>query len=776
MVHPQPGSIAAYSRPPYELSFKENGCIIFISALSSHQLIVTSKHSLGANESHSISHAQKGEEWLNRHLQSVNKTRKDLAQRLWDQDETAVAELCDDSFEEHVLAYPLDRSGLHLHGLNANSAQFQTRSMKEVEEFARQWGFLPTRYLEFDSMEKVNEFTSTIAETGKWQGIAIEGFVVRTRIPSNQDVVEIQKSKTVVAPPYAPGQTWFYKVKFDEPYLMYREWRELARRMLSEKEAYEKAPHVDESKKPELPKVKKRRPETQLFIEWCYVQLYGNQSTPAKPELFHAFQHNTGIIRMRELFIKYMNSEEGRQELKKWQGMTTSWSTSSTKEELPFTKTLLVPIAIPGCGKTALAISMTYLFPCIGHTQSDNVQTKKTGPTFLKNILKELDEHDVVFADRNNHLFKHRNEIVKCIADWEKAPLKKVDTNPGKKKKKGADPEWKDVNEKASTDEIERNNRHVRLVAIVWPIDDLPLNLVHHLCSDRVVERGANHQSLRVESGKEHEQVLWHFLQTRESFRNKGDEYNEEGAGDDAFDLVIELDIQSTLDTMVQTTVRQLAPLLNMPLPSNEQIRCAVAKAKQYRVNIIKEIKTAPGPPIRYYGLSIEADLIKVLQPVLEEQKEAQKALNKLVEAKRFIAQPHVTLVHNSELKANITDDNQDMTTAQIEAQERWDFYRNLYLESKTAAIFTLHVDCVAWNDRAMSLGICRIFNKQHPTLETFQGKEWRPHITLGTFHEDIRPYEGNRILCEADSGSSNVSCYHFSEPLCLSGRVRGLR
>lgn len=40
-----------------------------------------------------ITHAQKGEEWLDRHLKTAGRTREELAQELWKRGETAVAEV-----------------------------------------------------------------------------------------------------------------------------------------------------------------------------------------------------------------------------------------------------------------------------------------------------------------------------------------------------------------------------------------------------------------------------------------------------------------------------------------------------------------------------------------------------------------------------------------------------------------------------------------------------------------------------------------------------------
>lgn len=640
--------------------------------------------------------------------------------------------------------------------------------MTEVETFARQWGFLPTRFLVMNSMQEVNAFTRTIAETGKWQGTAIEGFVVRTRMPSDQDPVEAaEPSKALVAPPYAKGQTWFYKIKFDEPYLMYRDWRELTRKMLFDKEAFETDPRAHQAKRPEPPNVKKKRPETQLFVQWCYEQMHGSAdgTVPARPDLFEGLSQNAGIIRLRQLFIEYMSTEGGQVMMKQWKDPEAP--SNLRKGEEPFTRTLIVPVAIPGCGKTALGVALTSLFKCIYHTQSDDVQTKRTGPTFLRNIAKALDDHDVVYADRNNHQYKHRDEIVKCALDWEAtASANRIGNAKSGKKRKEVTP---------AVGQDKSNARRVRLIALVWPIEDLPLNFVHHLCCDRVVERGINHQSLRFEQGTEHEQVLWHFLQTRQEFHGASEAAGEEvGGGDQAFHKVIQLDIRLTLDEMVHLVAQQLSDLLSLPLPSQEDIMQATEQARQYRVSVKKESKGIVGAPVRYYGLSVEVDVANALQPLVEDDAQAKSALDRLVSANRVNPRPHVTLVHNSELQSD-SDNSVAATTAQKQAQKRWDCYSSLHQHARTAPQFTMQVDCLAWDDRAMSLGVSHVFNEDHAIFDSLQGAEWRPHITVGTFHEDVRPYEGNRVLREADVGSSQVSCIRFKEPLSVVGRLRGL-
>ncbi|PWN35141.1 uncharacterized protein FA14DRAFT_144791 [Meira miltonrushii] len=717
-------AIAKYSSPPYELSFKENGCIIFIAALSPHQLIVTSKHSLGSNESHEVSHAQKGEQWLDKHLARRGKRKSDLALELWNRSETAVAELCDDQFEEHVLAYPAERTGLHLHGLNKNSAEFMTRPMQEVEQFAQEWGFLPTRYLTIDNLADVEKFCQSVGESGSWQGIPIEGFVVRTHKPMTDS--SSKDGKDPVSPPYKTGQAWFYKVKFDEPYLMYRDWRELTRRMLSDKQ-------------------KSTRPETRLFVEWCYEKLYGSKDGRQKPELnlFESFSQNKGIINLREKFIEYMNSSEGKARLaatsKKSKASNGSQAQSDAvplngeQNNKTFDKTLIVPIAVPGCGKTVLAVALSHLIPDFGHTQSDNVQSKKTAPTFLRNIGQELNNHDVVFADRNNHLFKHRNEIVDMIKTWQQ------------RTDKGA-------------------NR-VRLIAVAWSLNTLPLNAIHHICSDRIAQRGENHQTLRSTENKDYEQILWQFLRNLETFGSGEKGGGDKGHGDSAFDKHIRLSPNASMEQNLLKLIQELMPLLGLPIPDDKKVKVALQKALEYKVSLKKEVKGAPLPRIRYYGLAIESNIIDFLPDVLAPYPTALEAFEALKESNRIIQTPHVTLVHSSEVEGG-----------SVSAKKRWETFSQL-ANNPNPPLFSMFIDLIAWDDRAMALGVSEVRSEGVPDLYTLQGQQWRPHVTIGTFAESIRPFEANRVLSEADAGQNedNVHCVRFQSSIRMQSRIKGM-
>jgi tRNA ligase len=168
------------TKGPYELSLKENGCIIFISGMHDGSLLVCSKHSTGPRNGE-VSHAMAGEAWVDKQLAKVGKTREDLARELRKRNATAVAELCDDEFEEHILAYGKEEAGLYLHRININVPQFTTYSGPQVAAFAEAWGFRKTDYLVIDTFNEMKSFLEDVAETGHYAGRDIEGFVIRCK-------------------------------------------------------------------------------------------------------------------------------------------------------------------------------------------------------------------------------------------------------------------------------------------------------------------------------------------------------------------------------------------------------------------------------------------------------------------------------------------------------------------------------------------------------------------------------------------------------------------
>jgi tRNA ligase len=197
-----------------------------------------------------------------------------------------------------------------------------------VDAFAEEWGFITTKSIVMKTVPEVKTFTEEIGKTGKWNGEAIEGFVVRTHV-----VEPPQGESNRSASPYAPGSTFFFKVKFDEPYMMYRDWREITKKLLSAKGS------LDDVK---LPQNKMKRLETKTYVKWVKEEIKRNRSA------FSEYTKGKGIISTREKFLQWMTSEEGKKGLKLNEAAAEVLGSKSPEKE--FGKTIIVPVAIPGCG------------------------------------------------------------------------------------------------------------------------------------------------------------------------------------------------------------------------------------------------------------------------------------------------------------------------------------------------------------------------------------------------------------------------------------------
>ena len=361
-------NVESFTRGPYELSVKENGCIIFLSGLENDKLLVCSKHSTGAGQDAAKSHALVGEKWVERHLGAIGRRKENLARELRRRNVTAVAELCDDEFEEHVLAYGPDTAGLYLHGINLNLLDFATYSGSMVHKFADEWGFKKAQYLVKDDIASMQTFLEKCAETGSWEGRDTEGFVIRCQKRSGGTTGEFQD--------------WFFKYKFEEPYLMYRQWREATKAVINGR----------------VPKFKKHEKITQEYLLFARRQLAHN------PGLGKMYNQNHGIIKMRDDFLKergVKGSDILREELEEG-GMDPKEITQHV---------VLVTVASIGCGKTTLAVALSKLFDW-GHVQNDNITGNKGRPQkFATQLCNHLAERPVVIADRNNHQRRERQQI-----------------------------------------------------------------------------------------------------------------------------------------------------------------------------------------------------------------------------------------------------------------------------------------------------------------------------------------------------------------------------
>ncbi|KZP05073.1 hypothetical protein FIBSPDRAFT_766407 [Athelia psychrophila] len=696
-------ALKACTAAPYTLTSKSRGCIIFIGALFPAQILVTSKQSgLDAEKSHAVV----GERWLDKHLASRGRSKEELAKTLWDKNLTAIAELCDDNFEEHVLGYPPEQTGLQLLGLNMSTKAFHTLPPADVDAFAREWGFIVTKSIELPTIEEVQRFTDEAGKTGSWNGEPIEGFVVRTHVV-DPPPGEANKSAT----PYAPGSTFFFKVKFDEPYMMYRDWREVTKKLLSAKEKGQWHPTAGVTVT--LPRKKMQRPETKLYVEWVKREIMRN------PADFVDYTKGKGIIAARERFLKWMETDESKKHIEEGNSLPPPMAGANGKEIKEFGKTIIVPIAIPGCGKTTVAVALSHLFG-FGHTQSDDVKVKKAAPVFLRNVAAELRDHEVVIADKNNHLRQHREQLKDLAA---------------------------------------KMNPPARLLALNWQTDQPPA-ILHRIMGDRIVARGDNHQSLLADdtAARAHEEVIWLFITKKEEL-----EPEEEGVHE-----VIEMSIDESLEDAVRKAADGCARVLGLKIPTQEQIDEAVRVALRYapttqgKKSDAKKSKTKATP--RYFGLLPEIDLLSVLGSKFEGQDTT--FWDELVKRKAVTKRPHVTVTHGKSLLAET---------------ELWERCMALH-GMVTPPRFRFKLGQIMWNDRVMGVTVDELQLVEGG--EGQEGADFisklpkevsdRMHITVGT-REGVPAVETMELVnAWRDGQREGVHCIEL-QGVEADGRVKGL-
>ncbi|KAK1768060.1 tRNA ligase 1 [Phialemonium atrogriseum] len=361
-------NIKANTKGPYELTLKENGCIIFVSGLADDTLLVCSKHSTGERSDVEVSHAVAGEQRLERQLERIGKTKQDLARELRKRNITAVAELCDDSFEEHILAYGPEKAGLYLHGLNLNVPEFTTYPGPLVQQFAAEWGFVKTGLILIDDVEQVQTFLEEVAETGAHDGRDVEGFVIRCKLTYD--------------PQKRVFQDWFFKYKFEEPYLMYRQWRECTKAMIAGRQ----------------PRYRNHVKITEEYLAYARQRLANDRN------LAKLYNQNHGIIALRNDFLEFKQMKGS--EAANFEALYGGGAKTEVTGDV-----ILVPIATIGCGKTTLAVALAHLFGW-GHIQNDNITGPKRPPRFTKAVLDQLEECQAVVADRNNAQKHERKQIL----------------------------------------------------------------------------------------------------------------------------------------------------------------------------------------------------------------------------------------------------------------------------------------------------------------------------------------------------------------------------
>jgi len=724
-------NVEKHTRGPYELSVKENGCIIFIAGIDDETLIVTSKHSTGprGDSDPSANHALTGEVWIDRQLKSIGKTRGDLAKRLRKMNATAVAELCDDAFEEHVLEYTPENSGLYLHGINLNLPYFATYSGNQVGAFAEEWGFRKVMFVVKDTIREVKPFLEQVAETGAYDGRDTEGFVVRCQARDSAD---------------APWEDWFFKYKFEEPYLMYRQWRECTKAVIAARE----------------PKVKKHKKITEEYL------LYARRQFAKHPDLAKKYNLNHGIISMRNGFL----AEKG---LKGSDIIKAEMDSGESNEHDPTKNIVLVPVATIGCGKTTLALSLVKLFGW-GHEQNDNITGKQNRPgRFAMAAVNSLVTHPVMIADRNNHQKRERQQIIddvrKVIPDSRFIALHYVHdrSNLDAVRQPLRD---RVISRGDNHQTIQAASKAGELVTIMegflhrfQPVGadspDDEFDLVINL--DPIADTRANLQTVVEALHKEYPKLF-------------------EMPTEDAMDAAVEAalsgykpDIKHDLSKNFKGTDRDHTLNKNNNKRGSEAVATNGNGASQHNDTAPKAKKQKP---VEFFCIQLPTPRINaILNAVFNsESAEIGDFYNQLKGNGRIQKEFHVTLIHRASSSqhgdywSKLNDRWRDASgDEQVEGGGHGDI---------SLGTVRVHLERLLWDDRLLTI-LVRLPDAEDKEKGAFKSINEHAHITIGTAADSIKPKESNDLIVKWLSGGAkgNVKDVKVKGNVVLEGPVRGI-
>ena len=667
------------TKGPYELSVKENGCIIFISGLEDDFLLVCSKHSTGARADADLSHAVAGEKWVDKHLSAIGRTRQDLARELGKRNVTLVAELCDDSFEEHVLAYDEKTAGLYVHGINLNLPEFVTYPGHQVHKFADQWGFKKAQYLMKDDVATMKKFLDGCAETGSFDGRDTEGFVIRC-----------QKQ---IGGSSGPFVDWFFKYKFEEPYLMYRQWREATKATISGK----------------APRYKKHKQITDEYL------LYAKRRLAQDPELGKAYNKNHGIIEMRNGFLKERGLKGS--DIIREENAADGGKTNDVTNDV-----ILVPVATLGCGKTTVAVALTKLFEW-GHIQNDNITGKGARPKqFAIQITNALTTAPVVIADRNNHQKRERKQI---IDDIERVvpSARFVALHYVHDPKPQMLPEIRQITQRRV---FERGNNHQTIQAGSKSREEITSIMEGFLQRFEPLDTGSDPDSLFDEvinlsvsdSSRDNLEIILNHLHAA---------YPK---------LVVEVPSAEDLDMAIAAAMHDYQPDLKHDLSFQSKNKNKGPKPNQNGSHGMGDLSLQPKPPkIEYFCLKLPiSQVLSALSSTFQSQDiQISKFYNQLQQSRRIQPSFHVTLIHRASIN---------------QRPELWKTLSSLhsYAEQQQNTSDPMmgrcrvHLERVVWDNRVMCIA-ARILDEGWETTNA------NAHVTIGTADKSIKPFESSALL-----------------------------
>lgn len=700
-------NLRANTKGPYTVTVKSNGCIVFISGLEDGKLVVCSKHSTGARTDLSRNHAMVAQEALEIQLKKYGHSLEDLGKLLHKYKITAVCEYCDDSFEEHVLEYKENKAGLYLHGLNMNTVKFKTYPMEKVQEFAEMFGFKETKYRKLETFDQTLQFLKDSNKTGKFEGEEIEGFVVRC-------------SKMIDG----KYTDFFFKYKFEEPYLLYRELREVTKQFITQG--------------PENLKFGKHKLICMDYMKYIMPYLITDE------KLKQDYLENKGIIELRKKYFESKNTTS----MQLINDELDMIDLEDEMKKLKFGKSkpnryVLVTVATIGCGKTTTSVGLSNLYPdLIEHIQNDNIQSPGKDKLVLT-ALEVLSRKPIVIMDKNNHKSVERKQLF-----------------DGFQRLNNAIPKSK-----------------LKFICLNF-LQDSPKNDANlwNLTRNRVYERGDSHQSIKVEKDgmANTEKIMRGFI-------SRFQVVNPNVQPDCNFDLIINLDVHrenSSLENMktIVTELQKYIDDLELKTPSDDDYLKAFEKAKAYKPTFTKKISPSKRKPV-YFAISVlhPEHILSIMSSY------GIDFYNRLVQSNRVQTDFHITLIHSMQRKQNDTKRgywdtyNKDFKSDLSHfADTKVDMPENNRCSLSGGYTADIELEKIVWDSKVMCIQVKILaFHLNGKSIDLPCANEY-PHLTIGTINKNFPPALAGIMLKhlygDDEKEKSKIQEIKLSEKVILTG------
>lgn len=526
--------------------------------------------------------------------------------------------------------------------------------MEQVLHFSERFGFFSVDFNVKQTLKEVKEFAAECGLTGCYKGIPVEGFVVRCSRLIDQNQLD-----------------YFFKIKFDNPYLMFREWRELTLMIIKGQQPKRFKFDISED-----------------YVKWAQATFRQN------PLLFSRYEERIGIIHLRNLFllqVKGLNSTIGPDIINLC--IKSVIKRVADTRVAKSSKILLIPVATIGAGKTTLARSLTILYPnLIGHIQNDDVKVKSAARVFEQRIMNDFLIHDVVIADRNNHLQEHRRDLSNAfLAEYPNGTI----------------------------------------IALDWKIQALDRDRVILVTTDRIQSRGENHQSLTPGRTPDYKKIICSFV-----YRRDGLDIENES------DSLVQKVLEMNLEDSTEIQIAEVCIALGITVPILNLRSDAVGIAKGYTESVKKEIKQRPIFP-SFYGVKIGSDVSLLIKEYFQgSHKAVWDSFESGIHFKELRGW-HATIAVR--MKSDLTT-KYDKAWKQAKVAGNRDLISGDPLGLGKEVEFTLGHIC--WNERVMAIEI----TDSVPVVKSINKIL---HITFATQGPDVKPVESNQLLNDYHSAST---------------------